>query len=97
MPPERLAALESALIRCNHALMIPGFGFNHDGTIPDLFRFMSTFDSVPPFPPGVGIPLGSEGTAIKRKLEDFMLAFDGDLAVLTGPRYFVRRLTTRFR
>lgn len=25
------------------------------------------------------------------------VAFDGDLAVLTGPRYFVRRLTTRFR
>lgn len=30
VPPVRLAALESALIRCNHALMIPGFGFNHD-------------------------------------------------------------------
>jgi hypothetical protein len=61
---------------------IRGFGFNHDGTVPDLFRFSSDFDALFPFP--VGIPLGPEGVSIKQNLEQFMLAFDSNLAPIVG-------------
>lgn len=30
VPDERLSAYESALARINHALLIPGFGYNHE-------------------------------------------------------------------
>jgi DNA-binding beta-propeller fold protein YncE len=63
---------------------VRGFGFSHDGAIPDLFRFSSLFDALPPFPPGVGIPLGPEGAAAKRNMEQFMLAFDSNLAPIVG-------------
>ena len=63
---------------------VRGFGFNHDGTIPDLVRFSSLFDALPPFPPGVGIPLGPEGLAAKRNMEQFQLAFDSNFAPIVG-------------
>jgi hypothetical protein len=61
---------------------IRGFGFNHDGTIPDLFKFSSDFDHLPQFP--IGIPLGPEGELAKRNMEQFMLAFDTNLAPIVG-------------
>jgi DNA-binding beta-propeller fold protein YncE len=61
---------------------IRGFGFNHDGTVPDLFRFSSDFDQILPFP--FGIPSGPEGVAAKRDMEQFMLAFDTNLAPIVG-------------
>jgi DNA-binding beta-propeller fold protein YncE len=63
---------------------VRGFGFNHDGTIPDLVRFSSLFDALPPFPPGVGIPLGPEGLVAKRNMEQYMLAFDSNFAPVVG-------------
>ncbi|HWU87250.1 MAG TPA: beta-propeller fold lactonase family protein [Kofleriaceae bacterium] len=63
---------------------VRGFGFNHDGSVPDLFRFSSDFEAVPPFPPGVGIPLDSSGITAKKNMEQFMLAFDTDLAPIVG-------------
>ncbi len=61
---------------------VRGFGFNHDGTIPDLFRFSSDFDATRPFP--FGIPLTPEGAQAKRNMEQFMLAFDSNLAPIVG-------------
>jgi DNA-binding beta-propeller fold protein YncE len=61
---------------------VRGFGFSHDGTVPDLFRFNSAFDLSPLNP--VGIPVTPEGTQIKRNLEQFMLAFDSNLAPIVG-------------
>jgi DNA-binding beta-propeller fold protein YncE len=61
---------------------VRGFGFNHDGTIPDLFLFNSGFD-INPFNP-VGIPITPEGETAKRNMEAFMLAFDTNLAPIVG-------------
>jgi DNA-binding beta-propeller fold protein YncE len=61
---------------------IRGFGFNHDGTIPDLFHFNSDFDAILPFP--FGIPLTPEGVTAKRNMEQFMLAGDTDFAPIVG-------------
>jgi DNA-binding beta-propeller fold protein YncE len=61
---------------------VRGFGFSHDGTVPDLFRFNSAFDLSALNP--VGIPVTPEGTQIKRNVEQFMLAFDSNLAPIVG-------------
>jgi len=61
---------------------VRGFGFSHDGAIPTLFRFNSAFDRSA-FNP-VGIPVNSEGVQIKQNLEQFMLAFDSNLAPIVG-------------
>jgi DNA-binding beta-propeller fold protein YncE len=61
---------------------VRGFGFNHDGTVPDLFRFTSAFEQSTLNP--VGIPVGPESAQIKRNVEQFMLAFDSNLAPVVG-------------
>src|SRR6185436_2761156 len=61
---------------------VRGFGFNHDGTVPDLFRFTSAFDANALNP--VGIPVAPERAQIKRNVEQFMLAFDSNLAPIVG-------------
>jgi DNA-binding beta-propeller fold protein YncE len=61
---------------------IRGFGFNHDGTTPSLFLFTSGFDASPINP--VGIPVTPEGEQVKRNMEQFMLAFDSNLAPIVG-------------
>jgi hypothetical protein len=61
---------------------VRGFGFSHDGTVPTLFRFNSAFDRSA-FNP-VGIPVSPEGVQIKRNMEQFMLAFDSNLAPIVG-------------
>jgi DNA-binding beta-propeller fold protein YncE len=61
---------------------IRGFGFSHDGTVPDLFRFSGDFDAsaINPF----GIPIGPDGVQIKQQMEQFMLASDTNLAPIVG-------------
>jgi hypothetical protein len=61
---------------------VRGFGFNHDGTVPDLFRFTSAFDANALNP--VGIPVSPESAQIKQNVEQFMLAFDSNLAPIVG-------------
>jgi DNA-binding beta-propeller fold protein YncE len=61
---------------------IRGFGFNHDGHVPDLFRFSSDFDLGPLNP--IGVPVDEAGTQVKRDMEQFMLAFDSNLAPIVG-------------
>ncbi|WP_342374149.1 hypothetical protein NVS55_22415 [Myxococcus stipitatus] len=62
---------------------IRGFGFNSDGSIPTLFNFGSGFD-FDPIQNAVGIPNTPEGHAIKKNMEQFMLAFDTNLAPIVG-------------
>jgi DNA-binding beta-propeller fold protein YncE len=62
---------------------VRGIGFNSDGTVPTLFRFSSSFDFHPEFNV-VGIPFTPEGTQAKLDMEQFMLAFDSNLAPIVG-------------
>ncbi|OJT22135.1 hypothetical protein BO221_25735 [Archangium sp. Cb G35] len=62
---------------------IRGFGFNSDGSIDTLFRFNSGFDFHPIFN-SVGIPEGPEGYQAKLDMEQFLLAFDTNLAPIVG-------------
>ncbi len=61
---------------------IRGVGFSHDGTFPTLFRFISLFDQNPTNP--LGIPVTPEGDQLKRDMEQYMLAFDTNLAPIVG-------------
>ncbi|WP_224368915.1 YncE family protein [Hyalangium versicolor] len=61
---------------------IRGVGFNHDGTFPTLFRFNSGFDKTPLN--ANGIPVTPAGAQAKRDMEQYMLAFDTNLAPIVG-------------
>jgi DNA-binding beta-propeller fold protein YncE len=61
---------------------IRGFGFSHDGSVSDLFRFSSDFDVSELNP--LGIPVNPEGVQAKHALAQFMLAFDSNLAPIVG-------------
>jgi hypothetical protein len=67
---------------------VRGFGFTHDGTIPTIFNFMSIttdaggFNQSPAIPGGF-LP-GPAGEIQKRQVEDFVLAFDSNLAPIVG-------------
>jgi DNA-binding beta-propeller fold protein YncE len=67
---------------------VRGFGFLHDGSIPTVFRFISASSdglgfNQSPTTPG-GFPDGPEGERQKRQMEDFLLAFDSNLAPIVG-------------
>ena len=61
---------------------IRGFGFNSDGAVPTMFRFNSGFDVIPENP--VGIPRTPAGTKAKLDMEQYMLAFETNLAPIVG-------------
>ena len=74
----------------NKGNQVRGFGFLHDGSVDTLFRFhkASVFNQMNPggFPipnPG-GIPNGTAGDPLRRQLEQFVLAFDSNLAPIVG-------------
>ena len=62
---------------------VRGFGFNSDGSLDTLFRFNSGFDFHPIFNT-VGIPDSPTGRQAKSDMEQFMLAFDSNLAPIVG-------------
>lgn len=62
---------------------VRGIGYNSDGAIPTLFLFNSGFDFHPVFNQP-GIPLTPEGTQAKKDMEQFMFAFDNNLAPIVG-------------
>ncbi|WP_437601765.1 hypothetical protein WMF28_09220 [Sorangium sp. So ce590] len=67
---------------------VRGFGFNNEGGVPTLFRFVSSATpdmgfNQSPLTPG-GFPPGPEGDVMKRELEQFLLAFDSNLAPIVG-------------
>src|SRR4029077_15028578 len=67
---------------------VRGYGFNHDGSIPTIFNFASVttngvvFDQSPTTPGG--FQPGAAGALEKRQVEDFILAFDSNLAPIVG-------------
>jgi YVTN family beta-propeller protein len=66
---------------------IRGFGFLHDGSTDTLFRFFQAdvFNEANPVSLGtVGFPSGTNGNGVRRDMEQFMLAFDNDLAPIVG-------------
>ncbi|XXF78960.1 hypothetical protein P2318_04165 [Myxococcaceae bacterium GXIMD 01537] len=62
---------------------VRGYGFNSDGSIDTLHRFSSGFDFHPIFN-SVGIPDTPEARQLKKDMEQFMLAFDTNLAPIVG-------------
>jgi YVTN family beta-propeller protein len=64
---------------------IRGFGFLHDGSTDTLFRFLQAtvfnFDNTLG---AVGFPSGDSGQGVRRDVEQFVLAFDTDLAPIVG-------------
>jgi hypothetical protein len=66
---------------------IRGFGFLHDGSVDTLFRFhnAAVFNQFGPFGsnPG-GFPNGTAGDPQRRQVEQFVLAFDSDMAPVVG-------------
>ncbi len=76
---------------------IRGFGFLHDGSTDTLFRFHGSFvfaqlPARPPIPanPG-GFPLDAAGIAKRKQVEQFMLAFDSNLAPIVGQQVTLNR------
>ena len=73
---------------------VRGFGFNHDGSIPTIFNFISVISDAgfnqSPATPG-GFPPGPAGELQKRQIEDFMLAFDSNLAPIVGQQTTLTR------
>src|SRR4051812_24916075 len=67
---------------------VRGFGFNHDGSLPTIFNFISAISNgagfeQSPTTPGGFMP-GPAGELQKRQVESFMLAFDSNLAPIVG-------------
>src|SRR5262249_12082767 len=74
----------------NKGQQIRGFGFLHDGSVDTVFRFHNAVvfnhDNPAGFPianPG-GFPNGVAGDPQRRQVEQFMLAFDSNLAPIVG-------------
>ena len=78
----------------NNAINMPhqgdqvrGFGFLHDGSIDTVFRFFqaTVFNQANPLGLGtVGFTSGTNGNGVRRDVEQFMLAFDNDIAPVVG-------------
>ncbi len=69
---------------------VRGFGFLHDGAVDTMFRFHNAtvfnHDNPAGFPIGNagGFPNGPPGDPQRRQVEQFMLAFDSNLAPIVG-------------
>jgi DNA-binding beta-propeller fold protein YncE len=66
---------------------IRGFGFLHDGSTDTTFRFFqaTVFNEANLLGLGLtGFPAGTAGDGVRRDMEQFMLAFDTDLAPIVG-------------
>ena len=69
---------------------IRGFGFLHDGSVDTILRFLNATVFNQNNPAGIpipnpgGFPNGSAGDPLRRQVEQFMLAFDSNLAPIVG-------------
>ena len=74
----------------NKGNQVRGFGFLHDGSIDTVFRFhqATAFNQTNPagfpVPNPDGFPSGATGDTQRRQVEQFMLAFDSNLAPIVG-------------
>jgi DNA-binding beta-propeller fold protein YncE len=61
---------------------VRGYGFTHDGAVDTIFRFFHAIvfrNQV-----GAGFPTGTTGTQNRADLEQYVLAYDSDLAPIVG-------------
>ena len=72
---------------------VRGFGFNSDGSVDTLFRFNSGFDFHPLFNP-LGVQDTPQGRQIKKDVEQYLLAFDTNLAPIVGQQVTLTALTS---
>ena len=65
---------------------IRGFGFTNDGSHDTLFRFIRTFgfEEGPFAANGFDDSPGGDGDAVRRQVEQYLLAFDSNLAPIVG-------------
>jgi hypothetical protein len=73
---------------------VRGFSFLHDGSTDTLFRFLNAgvFRTQPDT--GIGFPQDN-GDETRRAVEQFLLAFDSDLAPIVGQQVTLSRANTR--
>ncbi len=62
---------------------VRGFGFLHDGSTDTLFRFHGNGGFTTAVSPD-GFPLDAQGAEMRRQVEDYLLAFDSNLAPIVG-------------
>ena len=81
---------------------IRGFGMFHDGSVDTIFRFHNILgflprppETVTPLDPGnpANLPISAEGMDIRRKLEQFVLAFDTNLFPIVGQQVTLNSAT----
>jgi YVTN family beta-propeller protein len=81
---------------------VRGFGFLHDGSVDTLFRFHGSLvfaqrppGTLLPTDPGnpEGFPISPKGARQRRELEQFLLAFDSNLAPIVGQQVTLRSTT----
>jgi YVTN family beta-propeller protein len=79
---------------------VRGFGFLHDGSNDTILRFLTSSlfrasapGSQGPGDPGnpAGFPDGAIGTALRRNVEQFLLAYDSNLAPIVGQQVTLTR------
>lgn len=63
---------------------VRGFGFTHDGSLDTVFRFHSTEAFSPPGGSPDGFPEGPAGDPLRRQVEQFLMAFDSNMAPIVG-------------
>jgi DNA-binding beta-propeller fold protein YncE len=63
---------------------VRGFGFTHDGSVDTIFRFLQTRGFNFSRANRGGFTLDAAGDAQRRQVEQYVLAFDGDLAPIVG-------------
>ena len=80
-------AFNNAINMPHQGDQIRGYGFLHDGSTDTTFHFFqaTVFNQANPLGLGtVGFPSGAAGNGVRRDMEQFMLAFDTDLAPIVG-------------
>jgi DNA-binding beta-propeller fold protein YncE len=80
MPPNTLFPFDSFAFTGDQ---VRGFGFFHDGSADTMFRFHGIAGFTTAASPE-GFPLDAQGTQMRRQVEDFLLAFDSNLAPVVG-------------
>ena len=82
---------------------IRGFGMFHDGSVDTIYRFHNILGFLPrpagavtPLDPGnpANLPISAEGMDIRRKLEQFVLAFDTNLFPIVGQQITLNNTTS---
>ncbi len=63
---------------------VRGFGFLHDGSVDTLFRFHNATVFNQSFLNPGGFPAGTAGDTLRRQVEQFLFAFDSNLAAIVG-------------